>query len=409
MTRTISHRSFHLDGTFWGEPTKGVLEYEQEHIEGPHMAKFVLKSGENGVTDAGLKGWFKNRLMTEFATTFDGIERWRGYVWEMELDLNGKRRVKSMAKFANAVKTRYTNTEGDSIHTGFFVESDASIERYGRKEKIVTSSSSSGDEAEERAEAELRYSSSPYTSTIIRIAEGAAALRVTLAGRKVLANNILLIPDTLRESGITDVDDPLYGITYNAATTVSEEIRRIALVINNIGGWIYPLDIAENDMPTVVSVTSDSGAFDRIVELARLRDSDGRFYRLTVTNDGGLIYRPYDEQEDYIHYPGSRGLQTVMGDIPTWEAKSGFIRDLDDQSGIPMPDTWLNDAQLSFYERTVMRDGGGIAEFHGKDLDPADIYGAVDANWRRLHPPREKTKEEPKKPEGGNPWDWRLT
>lgn len=400
----LSFRSYHLDGTLWGHPTKGVLEYEQEHTEGPYMAKFTFQSGEGGVDDNGLKGWFRNRLMTEIAAMSEGVEVWRGYVWEMELELDGKIRVKSMADMSNAVKGRYTNTGGDSITTGWYVN-DESVTRYGRKEKVVSSSSSSGDEALERAGAELQYSSSPYTKTIVRVEPEENVLRVTLAGRIVLANNIILLADALRDA--VGEDDP-GPFVYNTATTVSEEIERILTAVNYNSGWLYPLDIQENDTVTFSGASSDIGAWDRIVELGRLRDSKGVFYRLQVTNDGGVIYRPYVEVEDYIHYPGSRGLQDLMSEVPTWGAKPGFIRDLDDRSGAGMPDTWLNDSQLSFYERTVMRDKAVVAEFHGKDLDVGDVYGAMETNRKRMEKPKEKAKKEPKEELGGNPWDWRF-
>jgi hypothetical protein len=410
----LSFRAYHLDGTFWGEPTSGILEYEQEHTEGPYMAKFLFRSGESGVGDTGLKSWFRNRLMTEIQVLFNGVDEWRGYVWEMELELDGKIRIKSMADMANAVKCRYTNTDGNSIFTGWSYNSE-SIARYGRKEKIVSSNSSSGSEAEERAEAELFFSSSPYNKTITRVAPGENTLRVTLAGRIVLGNNTMILPDSVRANAITNIDDPLYdpdekSIVYNSATVVSEEIRRLASVIQKQTGWLYPLDIVANDTETVVGVSSETGAWDRIVELARLRNSNGQFYRLQVTNNGGIIYRPFVEEEDYIHYPGQRGIRNLMDEIPTWDAKPGFIRDLDDQSGVGMPDTWLNDNQLSFYERTVMRDGNDIAEFHGKDLDAADVYGALDANRSRMEKPAEPVeKKEKEKKSDGHPWDWRFT
>ena len=155
--------TYNRDGTFIGSPT--VLEYQHEHMEGPYTASFVIESGQGEVDDKGLWLWFDTRLMTEFACQYEGTEQWRGVIWEMQLEIDGELHIKSMDNMYNAVKVKYTNTSGNPIHTGWFTN-DESIEQYGRKERIIQSSSSSGDEAAERAEAELLYSASPYTMAI---------------------------------------------------------------------------------------------------------------------------------------------------------------------------------------------------------------------------------------------------
>ena len=412
---TLAHRTYHRDGTFWGEPTSGVMEYEQEHMEGPYMAKFVFKSGEQGVTDAGLKGWFNNRLMTQFETVFDGLVRWRGFIWEMELEFDGEVRIKSMDDMANAVKCSYTNSDGDESRTAW-VTNEESITRYGTKERIVSSSSSSSAEATERAEVELQYSASPYTKAISYTDSEENVLKVTVVGRMVVANNVQLRSEHLRYiEQLTDEDDPLYGYSgdeddttssYDDPITVSDEIRRIVLVVNYSGGWLYVQDIVDNDTITAAGVSSDVGAFDRILELSKLRNSDDEFYRLSITNDGGVVYRKFEEVAEYIRYARPRGIETHAGIIPTWDAKPGFIRYFDDQSGVGMPDTWVTDAQLTYYERTDMKDSDKRATFHGRELDASDIYNAISANISRMTKPEKKTE---KAKESSDPsWKWRL-
>ena len=97
----LTHLTYHHDGKFWGNATAGVREYQHEYIEGPHIASFALEAGEGAVDDGGLRAWFDNRLMSQFATTFEGREVWRGFVWEMELQMGGEVRVKSMEDMAN--------------------------------------------------------------------------------------------------------------------------------------------------------------------------------------------------------------------------------------------------------------------------------------------------------------------
>ena len=422
---TLAHRTYHRDGTFWGEPTSGVIEYEQEHMEGPYMAKFIFKSGEKGVTDAGLKGWFNNKLMSQFETVFDGVVVWKGFVWEMELEMNGEVRIKSMEDVANAVKCSYTYTitvvdglEEKEVSVDAWTDwftNEESRERFGTKERIVSSSSSSSGEADERAEVEVQYSASPYTSAISYNDSEENTLSVTVVGRMVAANNVQLIPENLRYiAQLEDTDDPLYDYSgdevedkYNDTITVSDEIRRIVLVVNYSGGWLYVQDIMDNDTKTVAGVSSATGAFDRILELSKLRDSSGNFYRLSITSDGGVVYRPFEETADYIRYGKPRGIENIAGTKPTWNAKPGFIRYFDDTSGVGMPDTWVEDAQLAYYERTDMKDGDEIATFHGRELDASDVYNAISANRRRMKKPAKKAEKVEES--SGPSWGWRLS
>ena len=161
MTTGLIHLIYNRNGEFVGNPTAGIREYYHEHMEGPYIAEFVLESGEGGVDDEGLRAWFTNRLMWQLATEYEGTEVWRGYIWEMELEMGGEVRTKSMHDAANAVKTRYTNSSGDVVHTGWYTHEESILE-YGVKERIVTSSSESLEEAQERAQVELQYSGSPY-------------------------------------------------------------------------------------------------------------------------------------------------------------------------------------------------------------------------------------------------------
>ena len=399
---TISHLSYHLDGTLWGNPTAGVIEYQQEHMEGPHIASFAFESGVGGVDDNGLRAWFDNRLMTEFATRYEGVEVWRGLIWEMRLEMGGEIRVKSMSDMANAVKTHYTNTDGDKVHTGF-VLNDESIRRYGRKERVVTTSDASLEEATERADVELLYSASPYTTVIGYQETNSHRLVITIVGRMVVANNVQLLVDTMRtisdkedwgvdedfgpspdcDTYLTNPDDvSCERVEYEDEVTVSYEIKRILNVISHQTGWLYPKAIADNDTVTVAGVSSSISAFARLRELAKLRNSDGEFYRLRVLNDGGVIYEKFREDVSYLRYSLPRGLETTGGTKPTWDAKPGIIKYVDMSSGAALPDTWLSDRRLSYYDRTVMRDGDSVATFHGLDLDATDIFRSVEANQR---------------------------
>ena len=275
-----------------------------------------------------------------------------------------------------------------------------SINRYGHKERIVTSSQSGGAEAEERAATELKYSASPYSTPIAYRETDINRLLVTCVGRMIAANNIMVIADSaLRDVSADDdlpEDDPQYTIqntSYGEIVTVSFEIKRLIAVANYNGSWLYELDIDYNDTQTAAGVSQNIGTFDRMLELARIRNSDGDFYRLTVTNDGGVVYRTFSENVDYLRFKSPRGIERPDGRKPTWDAKPGIIKRVDSFGGVPVPDTWLSDGRLSFAERVVMRDGDKVATFHGRDIDATDIYRAQEANRRWIESRKDKRVE----------------
>ena len=394
---TITHYAYNRDGSLIESLTAGVSEYQHEHIEGAYIASFSLVSGDGSIDDDRLRHWFDTRLMTEISTVFDGREVWRGFVWEMQLELNGELGVKSMENVANATKTRYTNTSGNIVHTGWKLH-PTSIETYGRKERILSVSSESLEEADERANVELQYSASPYNTAIAEIDSEDNVLRVTLVGRSIAANNIILIADSeLRDIAdddeVIDSTDPRYAISllgYGDGTDVGTMIRRAVEVAYYNSGLLYALDIADNDTVTLAGVSSNIGVYDRLVELAKLRDSDGNFYRLRIRNDGGVIYEQFNEHVDYLRYPAPRGLELPNGDKPTWEAKPGIQKRVDASVGIPLPDTWLSDKRLTFYERAVMRDGDKMASLHARSYDAADTIRAIEANRRWIEAAKRK-------------------
>ena len=242
---------------------------------------------------------------------------------------------------------------------------------------------------------------------------------VTAVGRTFVANNLQLVADTMRPiSAKTDwgvdsdgVGNKDYGavegctennwddcdrIAYGGAVTVGYEVRRILNVINYHTGWLYSKALATNDTVTAAGVSSSIGAWDRLLELVKLRNSEGEYYRLKVLNDGGVVYEKFSEDVSYIRYPLPRGIETVGNTTPTWDAKPGIIKRIGDSPGKALPSTWLSDNRLAYYERTVMRDGDSVATFHGREWDTVDEYSAVDANnrWIESRKARPKTKKE---------------
>jgi hypothetical protein len=225
----------------------------------------------------------------------------------------------------------------------------------------------------------------------------------------VLANHVQLGNDTLRDilddsDGAPDENDQLYDLYtlgYGDETTVGDEIRRIVAAVNYNGGWLYALDIADNDTVTAAGVSGNVGAFDRLIELAKLRNSDDEFYRLRITDDGGVVYEKLDTDPLYLRFPAPRGIEFLDGTTPTWTARPGIIKYVDTAAGASLPDTWLPDRRLSFIERVAMREGDKVATFGPRDVTAEDIERAIEANMRWLESRKNKPTSAPaeKEPE----------
>lgn len=395
----LFHTCYTPQGVFVGDFTPGVIEYQHEWQEGPQKASFVLETGKNGVTDSGLRAWFERRIMWQVVTEFEGRQVWNGYIWELELEYNGVHYRKTMQNVANAILISYSNDEGelqyltDDDDNRLWVTHPESILLYGRREKIININTESDEEALERANTEIKYSASPYTvPPTWRDQENgdtkrANRLTVTCVGRHSLANNIQLLQKAIRLTEAHRLANIENSDTYayRNETTVSAEILRIVELVQEIGGWLYPLNIAAtNDTPTRMGVPSNAGSWDRLLELARLRDTTERFYRLYVEPDGGVVYLPFDETPDYFLKLEPTRIEYADKTVPTWQGKPGIVRVIDSQFGPSLPDTWLTDRRNIFAERTTMRDGDKVASFHNKEYDVADYYASIEANARWL-------------------------
>lgn len=369
-----------LGNTLYGTFTNGVTRYEQEWQEGPSTASWRFVAGENGITERDLLYWFDNRLGNMIRADWAGARVWEGYVWEMTLLIDGVLYTQSLSDYASAVLGEYTDANGDRQY-GEWQNNYEAASRYWQKELIIslsTATSTAGEdsdlnaEANERAAAWLEKVSSPYTTQVAYTTEDGAWLDVSCGGRIAVANNRWMFPWG---------DPPGEGHLWATSTTVGDEIQRI--LDDYMPNLLTPVDIAANDTPTKIGVMTKTRAWDRLLELVSLRNSDGKHYELIVEPDGAVVYRQVDTTPDYLRIPG-RGIETLTGRIPTWDARPGIIRTLDTAGGPAMPDTWLPDRNLVYAERVTMGQGDAVASFGSKTITAGDYYSEMDRNARWL-------------------------
>ncbi len=404
-----------FNGDFIGEFTNHVRNYEHEHIEGPYRASWVFEQ-EEGVTQRYiLENWFDSRIMNQVEVRYKGATCWKGFIWELELQVGKVIRTKSMTDVANAVIAKnpeYSEDEGndpyiDFYHAGvdyddnssYWMVNKTSIAEYGRHEELLTSNGSDG-EALELAMSHISRSAEPFNpSVVLKPEETANTLRISAVGRMVIANKVQLLDDQLRydwtyyhmshgdkyyifESRDSTRQNLYYsGEEDDSEWTVSHEIARIISLIEYTTGWLYPISISPtNDTPTRVGSQNATKAFDRLLELVELRNQDEEYYRMTIDYDGGVIYEKLHEDTPYVLRTADIGVTYPDGTVPKWEAKPGIIKSIVGSYGIAMPNTYLSDSRLIPIERVSMRDGDEVASFHGRNVDAGDEIRALIAN-----------------------------
>jgi len=410
----LSFLSYTFDGEFIGEFTSAVTGYEQEYIEGPYRASWVFEQGDT-LGESALRGWFNNRMMSQVIVKYRGEEVWAGFVWEMELELGNVVLKKDMTDVVNVAAIKYQpmvyneetgkyEPDGDEIFVkidangdpispddddtegGIWVTHAESIKLYGWHEEIL-SSDGTAEEAIERAESTLQYMASPFNTSAVLKPVDKAQLRITAVGRMVAASKFYILDDRLRYiEGKENYAQGMGADPYTGETwTVSDEIRRIVEAIYENTGWLYVEYIADNDTPTRMGSTTQIGAFERILNLAKLRNKDEDFYSLIITHDGGVVYEKIDQSRpNMLWFPYPRGVEYADGTVPTWMARPGLIERVDEGVGPELPDTWLESRRYIYAERVRMAEGDSVASFHSRVFDIGDYYREYDANLKLL-------------------------
>ena len=425
-----------------GEFSAGVTDYRQQWLEGPAEASWYFELPDG----SGVQSWFNSYFMNQVRVYEGASEIWRGWVWTMEAITPGGTLYGSMGDVNNRIKVRRTNSEGKTdyrpkeLFTGgspggeewtvpAWASHQKSVDTYGPLEYIASTSTTDSDEAEAYARMLLARTSAPYQAPPAAVVSNRNVLSVTCIGAVGLANRIMLSdgyimytftePDgdfpadnnadaddatkLLRYAGEDDPTGRVWGYTgagYDTDSyTVGDEVRRVVRVLQAAtGGLIYPLDLAANDTATAAGVSSVTGAWDRLRELAATPNSDGEGYVLQMTVDGGVIYkRLLDLPVMYRAFPNGDGVRHLDGSIPRWQARPG-IMEMVGNWGVRLPGTYTDYADGSvtvedappylpagqvYAERVDMGDGDEVASFNARQETPTDYRRALDRELRR--------------------------
>ncbi len=220
------------------------------------------------------------------------------------------------------------------------------------------------------------------------------ALVIVAYGAGELADRILLSDGDLANSdttGLRSVDETLDGnyhlYEYGSQIFVSNEIKRIVEVVNYatiniISGsepLLYDAGISmDNKTYTACGVNSKTSAMERMRDLSKLPDLDGRYYRLDIAHDGGVTYQPvdFDGPTEYEFFPESGELKGVSGEVPMWEAKPGLVRIIGESPSLAIPGTWLP-SDIMWARRVEMRENSRWASLLDYEETEAEYQQAM--------------------------------
>ena len=167
LDKDLSFLSYTFDGSFVGEFTAAVTKYEHEHIEGAYRASWTFDELDGVVTEATLRAWFRNKMMSRIDVRYRGNLAWSGFVWEMELELGSVVLKKDMTDVVNTVAVKYQavdsagDPDGDPVYAELddeghiWIVHSESVVLYGSHEELMDSDGGE-DEAVERANVTLQ-------------------------------------------------------------------------------------------------------------------------------------------------------------------------------------------------------------------------------------------------------------
>lgn len=306
-----------------------------------------------GITSSYLREWYNNRLMFRLDEQYGGTLTWQGVIWEMELLLDGVRKRRSIENLWNAIRTDYTDSSGASLSTAWFTNDD-SIKRYGRREQIIRMDNVASAEAEAEAQSELTKLSEPWSEFVGIDVKGDEGLSVTAVGDIFTANN---------------------KYTTVATGSPGSASSFITTILNTDCQFLSANSISTNSLVVTKALTRPMRVWDLLLRLTE-RGDDTVPYRIWVSGGGKVNYAPLDNNVLLQWNGRDRGMTFRAGGSAGWNAIPGVLRDMTEQSGTPIPGSFLQDRRDSWIDQIEMAVGADYPVVKPSDIDEDDLMVA---------------------------------
>jgi len=285
---------------------------------------------------------FYEFLGFHFEERSQGQTTWEGIAYELDLNVNGVIRRRSLDMMYNHVWSMY-NDDSDNVQTSSAVQGTASINRYGRREEVLYLDGYPTAAAESRRDTYLKEYQWPYPRVVgvnRPRRDEAAELKVTVAGYAFTANW------RFETAGDASTDD--------ASTWVQE-------IIDTDCEFIDVGSLESNTTQVKKDTNVPMRAFDQLIEITDLgdeNDTDNTPWRFYIDNQRKAYYRAIDNEPYYFLKKG--GLYTAVGGntmTNPWQVKPTVIKDLDFPAGKPNFDSFLDDARDFYASEVEFGDG----------------------------------------------------
>jgi hypothetical protein len=255
--------------------------------------------------DRYLRDWFENRLFYKHQENTGATVSWEGYIWVMDLTLDGLTERMDMSNVHNAVKTIYRDSAGAQQETSFYTQDD-SIDRYGRREFVLTLDHVAAAEAQAAAQTFLTVSAWPAPQVVAVNPDNPDGLHVTAVGDVFTMNNKIVT------AGDASTDDISTYIT-DIISTDCEFVTAGVIEANTLQ------ILKETDMPI--------RAWDLLLRLTEAGDASNNLWRFTVER-GRASYQQADATPQYIWAGREQGMMATTGTVNPWQIRPAVMTHL---------------------------------------------------------------------------------
>lgn len=321
------------------------------------MASWHFSPDDNDIEY--MERWFRNRLghlMTERA---GGTRTWHGVIWSMDLAINGWKERRSLETLWNAIKTIYTDTDGNEQETSWYTNA-TSIARYGRREYIITMDEVTAAQAEAEAQSMLVETADPWPRLLAVGRNIEDGLTVEAVGEVFTANNKYVTAGD-------DTDD-------NVSTYIQE-------IISTDCEFLTVGNIATNTTQVRKSFPTPIRVWDALLQLT-MTGNGSTPYTIQVDIDGLMHYQPADSTPVYHWNGANKGLTTVLGNHQPWHVRPGVVRNMTRHKTTTIPGSFLTDGRDSWVAEVSMSDGQEQPQLKPFEFDEEEIERAIEQALR---------------------------
>jgi hypothetical protein len=327
-------------------------------------------------SEATLFDWFTTWLGCHLVERSGSAITWEGMVYELEIEIAGERRRRSLDDMKNAVSTTYQSA-GVVAETAYATQAQ-SIARYRRSEDRLLLDNYPLATAQAYRDTVLAERGWPWPRPQGRTAPGPARLDVRACGY-VFTGNWLFVEEG--DGTDDDVDD-----------WMAEIVGSVVGLSSNHGGavagagdcqFLKTGSLSANTLQVTKLAETPVRAWDVIQELAQLGDANGDPWSAWVDVGQVVHYQKADLTPRYFLRQG------VLYDTPggrdavnPFAVRPAVVRNMDYPARAVEPGSMLADARDSLVDEVEV-DEAGVITLRPAGLSEADVLAAQYAEYER--------------------------